>query len=141
MKKTILKEKKTSQFNKGLLIYAISSIETDLRLCMKINQWLNISLSLDEDIHIPSGKVSHSFRRYSFEYDEGIEKYFFILNRSDGKYLFPELKKVDYLLIIYSEGDTNLLESRIKDMKSEKEFTVLYPLSPDSLRSLDRIMI
>ena len=141
MKKTILKEKKTSQFNKGLLIYAISSVETDLRLCLKINQWLNISLSLDEDIHVPSGKIVHNFRRYFYEYDEEIEKYFFIVNRSGGKYLFPELKKVDYLLIVFSEGDTRILESRIREMKNEKEFTVLYPVPPDSLRAIDRVII
>lgn len=140
MKKTILKEKKASQSD-NLLAYAISSSESDLRICMKLNQWLDINLSLDSDYQALIKGEPVFFRRYYFEFDEGIEKFFFFVNNSQGQYLFPELKKVDYILLVQVETDSLSLREKLTELKNDREFTVFYPLEPGSLKSLSKIFL
>ena len=56
------------------LLFAIASAESDLRICMILNQALSINLSLAENLQIIRKQQTISFRRYSFEGAEGIEK-------------------------------------------------------------------
>lgn len=140
MKKTTLKQKKTHQTDK-LLVYAISSAYSDLLICQKINQWLKINLSLDTDHKIIVKNMTISFRRYSFEFEEGIEKYFLYVNENQGHFLFPELKKVDFILIIYTETESQSIRDLLQELKREKEFTVLYRVPVSSVKSLSKIEI
>jgi hypothetical protein len=138
MKKSILKY---TEHNDTVLIYAIASAESDLQICMKINQKLNINLTLGEDCEVLIKKESILFRRYHYESEEIIEKYQLFVNRMHGHFLFPELKKVDFLLIITTEASPASIESLLRELKERKEFTTFTKVSKDSLRSLNRIVL
>ncbi|MBN1953210.1 MAG: IPExxxVDY family protein [Bacteroidales bacterium] len=140
MKKTVLKEKRLNQHDK-VLVYAISSSETDLRICMKLNQWLGINLALDTDLELVVKGNTLSFRKYYFEFEEEIEKYLFLVNKNQGQYLFPELKQIDYLLLIHTETHSRSIVDKLNELKKEREFTVLYKVEPASLKSFSRIVI
>lgn len=140
MKKAILKDKRTDQF-KNLLVYAISSVESDLRICMVLNQTLNINLTLSEDCEVISKKDKAYFRRYYHESDEGIERINLFINRNSNNFLIPELKKIDFLLAIQTEAPTSGLEIALQNLKKSPEITVISKIDPSSLRSISRIII
>ena len=137
-KKAVLRSKDENRSN-NLIVYAISSAETDLSICQKINLNLNIRLQLDADYEIPIKNQTHSFRRYHYEDEELIEKYDLFVNRSDNQFLFPEIKKVDFVLIIHTEAHPGLIESAIQGLKGDLVISAIYKVDPASLRSLKRL--
>lgn len=138
MKKATLKLPKSEQSG-NTLIFAIASAESDLNICRLLNQVLSINLSLAENIEIIIKNKPLSFRRYSFEEEEGIEKYSLILNSNGTNYLFPEIRNIDYLLLIQSEGYLTSIENSVKQIKSVSGITAVYKLDSSTLKSFNKL--
>ena len=139
MKKTILKDKPPEQYS-DLIIFAISSAESDLKICMLINKILKINLSLAADFELTIRNRSVRFRKYSWEDEEVEEKISLYVNRNEGHFLIPELRKIDYILVIQTEANLKGMEHSLQLLKNEPEVTVLSKLNPASLRSLSKIL-
>ena len=122
------------------LLFAIASAESDLRICMILNQALSINLSLAENLQIIRKQQTISFRRYSFEGAEGIEKYSLFINRSGPDYLLPEIKKIDFILHIQSEGPLTPLENLSQQLKAIPEITAIYKLDQKVSKSFERLL-
>ncbi len=139
MKKATIKLSESTRSDITLL-FAIASAESDLRICLMLNQALSINLSLADNLEIISKKNIVSFRRYTYEGEEGIEKYTMFINRNGTNYLFTEIKKIDFILLIQSEGSLTAVEKTINQLKSSPEFTAIYKLDPAALKSFDRLI-
>ena len=139
MKKTTLKLSESARSGNTLL-FAIASTESDLNICRLLNQVLSINLSLAENLELIIKKNPVSFRRYSFEEDEGIEKYSLILNSNGMNYLFPEIRNIDYLLLVQSEGYLTSIENLIDQLKSAPGITAVYKLDSSSLKSFNKLL-
>ena len=124
----------------GVLLFAIASAESDLRVCLTLNQTLGINLSLTDDLDVTIKKAVVSFRRYMYESDEGIDKYNFFINWNGANYLVPELKKIDYVLMVQSEGSLSGIEKSVIRLKLLKEFTAIYKVDHITLKSFDRLI-
>ncbi len=122
------------------LLFAIASAESDLRICMILNQTLFINLSLAENLQLMRKQRIISFRRYSYEGEEGIEKYSFFINRNGSDYLLPEIKKIDFILHIQSEGPLASLENLIQQLKAIPEITAVYKLDHKVFKSFERLI-
>jgi hypothetical protein len=124
----------------GILLFAIASAESDLRICLTLNRTLGINLSLTDDLQVSIKNTLVSFRRYTDEGDEGIDKYNFFINRNGSVYLLPELKKIDYVLLIQSEGSLSVIEAKVLQLKSLQEFNAIYKVDLNSMKSLNRLI-
>ncbi len=120
-------------------LYSIASSESDIRICYILNQILGIDLSLAEDIVIQNKNLVLNFRNYSFESDHGTEKYYLIINRSDGNFLFPELKKIDYIFVTFSETLISGMESSIQKIKSQAGISAIIPIESSKIKSFNKI--
>lgn len=139
MRKSILKVEHTTH-NDEILLFALVSAESDLRICLTLNRELGINLSLTDSLEVTIKKTIVSFRRYSYEGDEGIEKYNLFINRNGSSYLLPELQKIDYILMVQSEGSLSGIEKGVIQLKLLQEFTAIYKLDHNSLKSFDRLI-
>ena len=108
---------------------------------MLINSCLGIKLALDEDIVVKRKSGVIPFRKYVYENDELIEKYVLFSNFVEGEYLFPELKKIDFLLLISTESVMANIVDRVYQLKSIPEVSGIFKIEPERIRSLNKIKI
>ena len=107
---------------------------------MILNSVLGINLTLAEDCVISVHDQNIRFRKYSFEAEEVEEKIQLFVNKNNGYYLFNELKKIDYFLLIQTEANIAGLEKALQNLKNTPGISVLSKLDPGSLRSLSKII-
>ena len=120
-------------------VVALATTESELRVCLILNDLLSIQLTLSSDITIQQKGESIPFRRYQFEDAEGIEKYTLIVNRNGGQILFRELKHVDYLLVITTDDPSVSATALVAKLKSAKHFTAISTINPEKLKQYARI--
>jgi len=120
-------------------LYSVSSSESDIRICYVLNRILGINLSLADNIIIQNKGAIQNFRNFFYESEHGTEKYYFILNRNGGNYLFPELKKIDFVFLILSDTDIPGLGSIIQSIKNQPEITALIPVDSSKIKSISKI--
>jgi hypothetical protein len=140
VKKEVLKFSE-NDLSSNVILYAISSSQSDIHLCQLINKSFGIALALSEPLEITKKNSTLHFTRYEFISDEEIDKFHLIINRSSGHYLFPELKKIDYFLIISSESPIEPIDSAIQELKSYTGISAVYKLEPAALKSFGKLQI
>jgi hypothetical protein len=123
------------------LLFSIVSSDSDLQICMLINNNLGISLALDEEIVVKRKSRLIRFRKYVYENDELLEKYILFSNFAEGEYLFPELKKNDFLLLINTESGTAAIEESVTNLRQLPEISGIFKIEPSNIKSLRRIKI
>jgi hypothetical protein len=141
IKKEILK---VSNFddNENVLLYTIASSEADLHLCILINKIFKIKLSLSDDLVVPSKPEPAGFRKYLFENEEEGEKYFLLLNRNNsGKFLLPEYKKIDYILLIVTEMNAGRYDKALQQLKGNRAITAIFKIDPLTVKSFNKLKI
>ncbi len=138
MKKETLKVA-DNDLQDDLLLYAISSSESDIRICQTINRILGINLALAESLSVSKGKKGFKYRRYIYESEEEIEKFLLLVNRNEGIFLFPELKKIDYIFIVITESPKAPIEDYMQRLKVLPEITALYKVDQLTLKSFNKI--
>jgi hypothetical protein len=62
------------------------------------------------------------------------------VNGNNGYKLFPEISKIDYLLVIQAEGNIAGIENSVLTLRERPDITVLMKLNPRSLKSISRII-
>lgn len=127
--------------SENLLLYSIVTSETDLQICMHLNEYLGIALTLDEEILVERKSGSIHFNKYLYENDELIEKYILFSNVSRGEHLFPELKKNDFLLYISTESVTSNIEERINQLRKLPQISGIFKIEPFKIKSLRKVKI
>ena len=140
MKKETLKIS-SADIEGNRLLFSIVSSESDLQICMLINNSLGISLALDEEIVVKRKSRLIRFRKYVYENDELLEKYILFSNYAEGEYLFPELKKNDFLLLINTESATATIEDRVNKLRQLPEISGLFKIESSNIKSLRKIKI
>ena len=108
---------------------------------MLLNDQLGIQLAMAEDAVVEQKKEVLHFRQYADLSHEEIEKLTLVVNRSGNHYFIPELKQVDYLLIIRTEGSLFAMKEAIQNLKGHKGIAMLTELDPDSIKSLRKCVI
>lgn len=138
MKKSNLKISENISVESDLL-FAIVTVEHELKVCMLLNEHLKISLTLGEDIVITNKSGTRVFRKYEYEDEDGIEKYILIVNKCDGNILFKELKQVDFLFIVKSESNLQAIEKPVLSLRSLNAFTVINKIAPSKIRKYNSL--
>jgi len=124
----------SADFQDGYLLYALVSPLVDYRISYFINQKTGMQLKKYEDMpYRVSEEKTASFSWYYY-FDEALNtSYYLIASKSKGGFLIPELKQVDYFLLI----NTTLSESVFKEnIKLIRDLQQMYAVLKQDFRRL-----
>ena len=115
------KKKLLVQNDYDFFLFGISCGEKPYRLCWALNNQLRISFvkGKDMEVHEKNQPEQTRFPVFNYRNEEMFTDYRVIINKTENKFLVPEYKQADYLLMIqggipYSEKNSIL--KKVKDV-------------------------
>lgn len=125
------------------LLYALSSHVKDYRLAWSLNKLFNWNFTKQDEFSIKLKKDSSptEFSLYTYEDEALAVIYRLLANRSASGILIPELKHIDYFVMI--EGNlAQINEAEItQQMKKVKFVNATQKLNPNDLKSKQNLII
>jgi len=124
------------------LIAIISSLR-DYRLCWQINRLLHLDLTRKSDLEVTDAKKRSYSRFPLFMHDDEINflRYYFIGNKSAGFYLIPELKQVDYFLMLRGDAAGNMKGELLQQLKALSGVEAVFDTPISNIRSKQHLII
>jgi hypothetical protein len=100
-----VKQKLLIENDYNFFLFGISCPEKPCRLCYAMNRQLKASFSKIKDIEVQVQNQNSplSFSVFAFRDEEMFTDYRIIVNRNQNKFLVPEFKQADYLLMVQGE--------------------------------------
>ena len=122
------------------VLIAITSPLKDYMLCYKINKQLTTGFARIEELEIPSKDGFSFFSRYQYT-TPGTETDFFLLaNRGTEGFLIPEMKRVDYFILIRNFIDDEDLNHLLEGLNKLPEIVVAVEVNPEKLKSKENLI-
>lgn len=123
------------------VLIAVTSSLKDYMLCFKINRQLSTDFIRIEELSIPLAKSDHVFfSRYHYQLPESETNLFVLANKGTEGYLIPEMKNVDYFILIKNFMDENDVEYFIEGLNKIPEILVAAEVSPEKLKSRENLI-
>lgn len=122
-------------------LIAITSQIKDYRLCFLINKFTEFDFRKVEDLEISfKNTPKKHFSRYVY-CPQNVEcEFVFLANKGSDSFLIPEMKNVDYFILIkefIDEEDQDLFLSQLKGIK---EIQAVVELNPEKLKSKENLI-
>lgn len=107
------------KFENDFSLIGIASHENDYRLSWAINKYLNLDLVKVNDLSVshPKHKISVNYSMYSCEDTNNYFLYNLISNKSEGGFLLPEMKNIDFVLRISGSPDMDFIQEILTKLK------------------------
>lgn len=107
-----------------------------------LNKHLQIDLVLQEPLAIQSRETHQLLHFHLYEYYEPLEQmtYQLIANKGEGGALIPELKRVDYFLVLEGEFADQQLQAIEKYLAKLSFIHAIYQIQPEHLRSWQNLL-
>lgn len=123
-----------------LLIALICSLK-DYRLCFELNTQLKLQLKREKDVELVLDKQKNksSFSNYFCESDK--EQYRIINNKGNTGAFIPEMKNIDYFLLIKNLPPKKSVDDLIGRIKKIEIINGVYELDPSELKSGENFLI
>ena len=123
-------------------LFGISCSEKSYRLCFALNTKLNAAFSKSKDMeaHEKNHQPHSKFSVFTFRNEEMFTDYRIIMNRADNRFLIPEFKQADYLLMI--QGGMPYFEKN-NILKKIKEITFVqtaFEIDPKKIKSKENFV-
>ena len=137
--------RKTLKFEIDLdfVLIAITTSLRDYRICHHINKRLNFhftkSPDLEVDIIQSGGPVFFSLYQYHWEASE--TDFYFIANKGSDGYLVPEMRKVDYFMMIKNYIDDDDLDKLVTDLNKIQEIVAAVKIDPKKIKSRENLLL
>ncbi|NEU10480.1 IPExxxVDY family protein [Flavihumibacter sp. R14] len=125
------------------VLIAITSPLKDYRLCFKINKELQIDLNRLDDLELilHAGSQPGYFSRYWFTDPHNEIEFNLLANKGTEGFLIPEMKKVDFFLLIRNYIDSDELKALIAGLNRIPEVLVAAEVDPRKLKSKENLII
>lgn len=129
------------EFDFDFKLIAITSPLKDYRLCFIINKFTETNFRKVDDLEIElKNKPKNYFSRYLY-FPENTECEFnFIANKGIDGYLVPEMKEVDFFIIIKEFIDEEDLDLFFSQLKQVNEIQAVVEINPKLLKSKDNLL-
>jgi hypothetical protein len=124
------------------ILIAITVPLKDYRFCYKLNKQLNREFYRIEELELQFNidEEPFYFSRYFYE-DTNTENEFFLLaNKGSEGFLIPEMKTVDYFLLIYNFFDEEDLQHLLSRINRIPEVLVAAEVDPKKLKSRENLV-
>jgi hypothetical protein len=114
----------------------------DYRLCFKINKQLNIQFYRIDELCLPiSGyNLPSYFSRYHYQNSQTETDFYLLANKGTEGFLIPEMKTVDFFIIIKNFIDEEDLDSFISGLNKIPEVQVAAEVDPKKLKSKENLI-
>jgi hypothetical protein len=101
-------------------LVGISCHIRDYRISFLLNQSLEFVLSKQDDLHIPAqGNIPEGdFSFYLYRDEDLRNAYYLLANRTTENVLVPELKQMDFLLLVEGEFRKNRKDALLKAIRA-----------------------
>lgn len=139
MNKTYLKLSLDLDF----ILIAITASLKDYVLCHKINTSLGFEFERIEEheVYFNVDEAPLSFSKYYFYVEQGENEFYILSNRNSEGFLIPEMKKVDYFLIIHQFLDKDDLNYIVSGLNKLSDIQVAAQIDPYKLKSKENLIM
>ena len=139
MNKTYLKLSLDLDF----VLIAITASLKDYVLCHKINTSLNFGFEKidDHEVYFNIDEEPLSFSKYYYFVEQGEIEYYIVNNRNTEGFLIPEMKKVDFFMIIHQYIDKEDLNYIISGINKLPDIQVAAQIDPAKLKSKENLIM
>lgn len=124
------------------LLVAISSHAKAYRLCWSLNQVMHLQLvNTNKPLLLEASrkKTAASFEVYNYHDEESRINFYLIPNKSADGYLLPELKHVDYLMMLKENLFINI-DSIIDKIKLSDQVLTAFEIKPEEVKSKENLL-
>ena len=123
-------------------LFGISCPEKSYRLCFALNNKLKAAFSKSKDMEVQEKNqgVQLKFPVFAFRNDEMFTDYRVIVNKTENKFLVPEFKQADYLLMVQGSmpySDKNLILKKIKEIAFVQ---TAFEIDPQKIKSKENFI-
>ena len=139
MNKTYLKLSLDLDF----VLIAITASLKDYILCHKINKALEFEFEKtdDHEVYLNIDDAPISFSRFYYYVEQGEIEYYLVNNRNSEGFLIPEMKKVDFFMIIHQYIDKDDLNFILTRLNKLTDIQVAAQISPLKLKSKENLVM
>jgi len=123
------------------VLIAITSSLKDYMLCYKINKQLNVNFFRVDELQLSLKNDSSSFfSRYFHQISDSDTEFYLLANKGSDSYLIPEMKQVDYFILIRNFIDDEDLNLVIEGLNRLPEVVVAVEVDPEKLKSKENLI-
>ena len=135
--------RKTLKFEIDLdfVLVAITTSLRDYRLCYHINKRLNFNFTKSSDLEIIKEGMPVYFSLYQFHWEASDTDFYFIANKGSDGYLIPEMRKVDYFIMIRNYIADDELEKLVTDLNKIQEIVAAVKIDPKKIKSRENLLL
>lgn len=139
MNKTYLKLSLDLDF----VLIAITASLKDYVLCHKINTSLNFEFEKidDHEVYFNIDEAPLAFSKYYYFVEQGEVEYYIVNNRNAEGFLIPEMKKVDFFMIIHQYIDKEDLNYMVTGINKLPDIQVAAQIDPAKLKSKENLIM
>ncbi|MGB4400264.1 MAG: IPExxxVDY family protein [Daejeonella sp.] len=138
MNKTTLK----FELDLDFVLVAITAQLRDYMFCYKVNKQLSTDFSKITDLEMLLGNDDDLFyfSRYFYLIPETETEFYILANKGSEGFLVPEMKKVDFFLLIRNYIDRDELRGIISGINKIPEVLVAVEVDPKKLKSKENLI-
>lgn len=122
------------------VLIAITSQLKDYLLCFKLNKQLNINFHKIDELIIENNSGGLFFSRYLYQTPETETDFYLLANKGENGYLIPEMKTVDYFIIIRNYISQDEAEQLIDGINKLQEVLAAIEVDPRRLKSKENLI-
>ena len=139
MAKKVLRASVGDEFD--FLLLGIVSQAREYKLCHFLNQKLLLTLQRVNDYEVmrPQNRQVLAFPLYSFE-PEDAARYFLFSNKTTGGFLVPDMKNIDYFLMVKDYHNRVEAEILLREIKEISLVLGAYALQADQLKARENLV-
>ena len=125
------------------VLIAITAPLKDYRLCFKVNKELHLDLRRIDDLELIFNDLQepYYFTHYQYTAPDTETAFNLLANKGSEGFLIPEMKKVDFFLLIHNYIDSNELREVIGGLNRIPEVAVAAEVDPRKLKSKENLII
>lgn len=123
-------------------LFGISCSEKSYRLCFALNNKLKatFSKSSDMELHDKNQRIQSRFSVFTFRDEEMFTDYRVIVNKTDNKFLVPEFKQADYLLMVQGGIPHSEKSTILKKIKEVTFVQTVFEIDPKKIKSKENFV-
>lgn len=143
------KKKLMVEFDYDFFLVGIACPEKVYRVCWALNEKLRTNLCKSSDLEVPDMTLSRAEQRkntflnfpvFTYHHEELFSDFRVIQNRKENKYLIPEYRQADYLLMVQGGFPYADRVEMIRKIKEVSFFQTAFEINPKSLKSKDNLL-
>jgi hypothetical protein len=136
-------EELTQEFFADARLIGVVAPLKGYQFCGGLNETLRVKFSLSKDVGIELKKKTRDYFFDVYEYHEptGSLSYFVYSNKSEGEFLLPEFKHLDYLLLMKGDSVSNeVLQQLIGVIKVINGIQLVVELTNEKIKNKENLV-